>query len=74
MAADVGERLLDAMRRGATPPAFLGMIVNLGEAPFVQLVASDASTDVQLREWLRLPSTRRAIVDALFDELERLEL
>jgi hypothetical protein len=36
-------------------------------------LATDPSTDAQLREWLRLPSTRRAIVHALFDELERFE-
>lgn len=66
------EELLAFMRQGVAPPAFLGMIVNLGEAPFFQLVASNPSTDAQLRQWLALPETRRAIMDALLDELDRL--
>ena len=66
-------RLLGHMERGDCPPAFLGMIVNLGEMPFLQLVASDASIAAQLREYVLLPSTRRAITDALFDMFHELE-
>jgi hypothetical protein len=49
------------------------MLVGLGEAPFVRLVASDPALDAQLREWLRQPSARRAITDALFDLFDELE-
>jgi hypothetical protein len=52
---------------GYLAPAFLGMLLGIGEAPFIQFVASHDSTDAQLREWLRLPATRAAITEALSD-------
>jgi hypothetical protein len=67
------ERLIGGMASGEFPPASFGMTVTLEHGVFVQLMASTPEAADELREYLRLPSTRRAIVDALFDELDGLE-
>lgn len=66
------EQLLGGMVSGEFPPANFGMTVSVEHGVFVQLMASTPEAADELRAYLRLPETRRAIMDALLDELERL--
>jgi hypothetical protein len=50
------------------PPSLM-LVVDLGEAPIVRLMASTPEAELELREWLALASTRRLILDAIADAL-----
>jgi hypothetical protein len=53
------------------PPTFM-LVVELGEAPIVDLMASTPEAELELRRWLALPETRRQIVDAVADAIAEL--
>ncbi|HWQ24759.1 MAG TPA: hypothetical protein VNK94_11695 [Gaiellaceae bacterium] len=56
-----------------SPLPALGLLLPLDEIPHVHVLARSPEDLQALREYLLLPSTRRALADALFDALDELE-
>lgn len=50
----------------------LHVVVELEELPVVRLVVDSGEDEQRLRAWLDLAATRRRMLDAIDDELERL--
>jgi hypothetical protein len=59
-------------RSAALPRPALHILVEVEELPRFRLVCGSYEDERRLRLWLAHPATRRALVDAILDELDRL--
>jgi hypothetical protein len=73
MAAELDEPApFEVVDIGAGPPT-LWLVVHIHELPIVRVTASTPDEVRRIQEYALLPSTRRAIADAIFDAFEELE-